>query len=432
MSVYFSNSNITKNVSPYLLDCDVQLLGATSKKMYQIAQKEIQERDQKLEQLLSSYTLLRQFNIQNLKEANLFNIGEVHSNSECNKNQASFIVYLMSRGPVILILEPYKPLIPISAEDAAYDPLLIQIHSLIHPSNQCNLYSIGWDDREELSKIETEIEREYQEKNAQLEPEWKNIYSTAQEILPGYLLPFKEEWSELIQFAMSNCIGNRKKDLHYELFTLLVKGINANVNHFISLIMKKQDSDDIMQCPIEDIELIAVLQERLTIVEALYFEVADKFLDLEAERDKKKDAAVKTTFPIRTKGMVDTLQGLNDLRRNLGMPKAKAVLIAGDRHLNPNHNINNDLDWELDSFYDELTNHQACVLSLMSVLDASEAKKQQLVAEYEARRLKTEEEKHEREQKFKNQIAEQEARKEAIQEELRKRPQETQELDQKK
>jgi hypothetical protein len=340
-----------KYVLNYLVDSDIQAIGTTSKNMCAISKKEIQERDQKFEQLLSSYTVTHQFKIQELKEANLLLLPEHHSSQKCYLGQVALTAFLMSRGPLIVILETER-----SMEKASNKSLLLSdLQSLSYNSSKDNLYGIGWDNLDEAYKLDAEIVKEFDEQNSKLTQELLDLSAIAKTKFPEIFFPSKEEDLELqglaaVRFSLFQPPARYKS----EYYSLYLEKTLANVDAFLSGKREKKHRVYIKK----ELEIFRGYHE----IKPSYSNINNSYSLLKKNRDNQLFAIVAKTFPIRTKSMVTTLQALEKFKAEHKIPNAKAVLIAGAKHLHHDGEELIDPNYDISDLHDELVHHKAVIL----------------------------------------------------------------------
>ncbi|MBA2726718.1 MAG: hypothetical protein H0U49_00895 [Parachlamydiaceae bacterium] len=334
-----------KSVFSFLYDSEVQKVGTTSKNMCAISRKELQERDHKLEHLLSSYNVTRQFNVQKLKEANLFLIPERHSSMQCHLEQVALTAFLLSRAPLIVILE----LVP-SMEKALDKSLLLNdIQSLSKNSSKGNVYGIGWDNLKEANRLDTKIVQEFDEQNKIVTEKWLEVLLAANEKLPENFFPSKEELPKLQDLAIAKFSPLQPPARIYsEYFSLFMKKTIANGEKFLSQEMEKQKHTSI--------------KENLDLVCNLYNKVQSTYIDIQIKKANQFNAMARKTFPIRTQSMVETLQALKEFKAEHKIPNAIAILIAGAQHLHGNGEELIDPNYDLSPLHRELVHHKAVIL----------------------------------------------------------------------
>ena len=326
----FLNHDVYKTVCSYLQDRETLALGTTCKKMQLVAKKELEERDQQLEQLLSSYALTRKFNIQTLKEAHLLAIGETHDDPQCRLDQSNLINLLTRRGFVLLVMEGWPSMLAFNDEDKEY---LIKKTSW-NLASKNNVYAIGWDDCTKIDALNEAINRKFEKEHTQHKQEREFIFQTAKKLLPKEMLPTEEEISELNRQNIS---------CDHQLFTRIMQTIHIKI------------APQLMELPLEVFENYALLKD-------LHDELDQSYYSIKTSEQHDRDAAIIETFPIRTLSMNNTLGRINDFLLGLGLPHAKVILIAGTSHL---ESINEECEKagiDLTSFYEALSHHKAAVL----------------------------------------------------------------------
>ena len=343
----------TFKICPDLQDRDFHALGCTSKKMYDIAKREIEERDIEQARLLSLYTVTRKFNIFSLKEIDLFCLGERHNYVDCMEAEIAFVAFLVLRGPVILISEGWPSMKVLEGKNWW---VLAEIQASINPAFAGSLYSVGWDDQEKLRQLQEDIKKEYITKRSALNNDRQKLLDRAIKILPSELIPSQEETSML----------------------------KPTCSKFYRVFMEKIETKGIACNSIEVLEKVAIISEEHTKMEKIYH-------TLRNERSRKKNAALEETFPIRTKSNVNTLQQLKKLKSDLGIPNAKAVSISGIAHLETDSEEQGKPEFDLKTFYQELSNHRAAIFIPLEVEASAkallEARRQLSEAKSEALRI---------------------------------------------
>jgi len=333
-----------KNLFCYLPDSEVQNVGQISKAMCKIAKNELQERDQKLEKLLSTYTLTHQFNIKNLKEAALFLLQERHSSSQCSLDQIELIVFLLSRGQVIIIFEGEPSLEKVSNEN----PYLKHILSLTKSTHKENLYAIGWDELKEAYELDALITQEFDKHNAQLNEKRYAVLLKADEKLAKFF-PSGDELEELKRLATVKPSVLQPRAFSFsEYFTLFMKRTLAHGERFLSQEIGNPEC--------------TAIKENLDLIANLFNTVQSPYLDLQIKSAKDYNAMAGKTFPIRTKSLTNTLEGLDKFKSEHCIPNAVAILIAGGEHVNFTEEEPDDPNYDLTPIKAELTHHRAVIL----------------------------------------------------------------------
>jgi hypothetical protein len=344
------------NICHSLQDRDAKALGITSKKMLGIIKRELENRDKQQEQLLSFYTITRKFNIQTLKETDLFLLGELHHHPQCLSSQIAFIAFLASRGPVILIQEGWPSMSVLKETDS----WLVDIKSTASPIFKENVYAIGWDDQKELQELETAIDLEYKELNRQLDMYRDYVLQKTYECFSYEVLPQERRLS---REEISNSFPNLAP---WECFSTLMETIisigHANIDRF----------------PPET-------YNNFLHIEQVFQNLENSFYNIKERRQILITDAVKKTFPIRTKSMCNTLGKIDRLRSSdPNMRNAKAVLIGGIRHLELGEaDINQEPEWDLTPLYEQLSHARAAILMPLTAMAAHKARIAQLTAEIE-------------------------------------------------
>jgi len=243
-------------------------------------------------------------------------------------------------------------------------------------SNKHNLYSIGWDDDEEELRLQAESDKEYNEKMKQLRPEWKNIYHTAKQTLPKDFFPSRKERDELANLIFSSSSADAKEeDLLADFYIELIDEICSKGEQLLSPKLL-----NLMKYPIEARKQIETIQKNLICVKKSQQKTQAKFLKIILDAEEKEKAIHEKTFPIRTKSMVDTMQGLGNFKTKHKIENAKAVLIAGNRHVDDssiNDYCDNNPNYELALFHDEIKKHRAVILPMPEAVKAAYQKQMQ-------------------------------------------------------
>jgi hypothetical protein len=338
VSINVLGSEQLKVIFSPLQDREMQLLGSTSKKLQDFAKEALEERDKRVDQLLPSYTITRRFNVRTLREADLFLLGELHDRPQCLSDQVAFINFLASRGPVILICEGYSSMSVISKSEE--ESWLIQIKSSVDPTFRDNIYAIGWDRLEELKKIITIIDQEYEEQNEQLDV-YRDYILNELESLPKDLLLSSEELDQLIDRGLS----------YRELWHVVMETLRTNC-------AAKMEKQLFTGTVIDSVDTVEAMGQFI----GLSMDVEQSFANINAQKATHRSAAVKQTFPLRTEGMITTLKKIDSLLSVLGIRHAKAVLIAGCAHLAMETDVPKEDEWDLTTLYGELNHHRAAIL----------------------------------------------------------------------
>jgi hypothetical protein len=367
MSINNLNSAFLAITCCYLQDHDVKALGITSKKIYDIAQKELIDRDNKLEQLLASYTIAHKFNIQTLKDVDLFCLGEIHYNQQLRSDQFALIDFLASRGPVIFILEGWLSMNAISVEDLEID--LAQTNPF-NPRFRDSIYGIGWDDREDLIKLETAINQKYEEKQKQHEEQQEQL-NEQRILLVNQTIELIPSWFSLIETICKIQLDAFQHLSPYEVFFLTFKRMISIVSNF---------NDEKINPSPEKLEEIRNLYTRIKLIHSI-LKSGKKTLEL--DRIRERCDAVTQTFPIRTMAMVNTLKKIDNFLLVQGLQHAKMVLIAGSTHL---ERASPQAEYDLTNLYEQLNNHKAAILLPSEILDARVKKVKAKIKELEAKR----------------------------------------------
>jgi hypothetical protein len=334
-----------------LQDRDTLALGTTSKKMQLVAKNELADRDKKLEELFSRYTITRKFNIQGLKEANLFCMAEIHRNPQCASDQLTLIAFLASRGPVLVITEGWPSMK--SGDTNIFLNLLAQnqIKSSLDPVFMDNIFVIGWDNQDDFKRLQVEIYRKYEQLDIRLEVDRNNVVRRAHEVLPKKMLPSNEQLDELKKLNLSRS----------DMFSL-----------YMSKIMGYGLNNILQQSPEK-------LSQRQIDLVTQYVKVETISITYKTQRGRQVNAAIIQTFPIRTKSMISTLQKLKRYLLDEGIRNAKCVLCAGLSHLDsetspdlldPEMVVTERKARDLTSLYEELNNHRAAILLPSEILSA--------------------------------------------------------------
>jgi hypothetical protein len=344
MSINYLDSDRVMGVCYYLEDRDVKAVGSTSQRMQLIAKNELEVRDTKLEQLLSSYTISRQFNVQTLREADLFLMGEIHDNLQCTSDQSAFINFLARRGPVLLILEGYSSMEVLNDGDKSW---MFEVESL-NPTFRDNIYAIGWDNQKKVNKIMAAIKKRYNELDEELDMDRSYVIKKAAELLPKEMLPSVEELSELSTQVSSN-------------------------QEFFSAFMNKIVTIDSTYKQ----RLFPSTLTNLARVTEWYEEVLKSHYILQIQKMEQEQSATEQTFPIRTTAMNNTLMKIASFLLNLGLKHAKIVLIAGYSHLEVEDA--SKVAFDLTSFYKQLNNHKAAILLPLEIKSAADAVREEKI-----------------------------------------------------
>jgi hypothetical protein len=327
MSINYLDSDRVMGVCYYLEDRDVKAVGSTSQRMQRIAKNELEVRDTKLEQLLSSYTISRQFNVQTLREADLFLMAEIHDNLQCTSDQSALINFLARRGPVLVVFEEWPSMEVLNEEDKN---LVIEVKSL-NPSLRNNIYAIGWNDMEQLEKMEAAIDQRYNELDKELDMDRSYVMKKAAELLPKEMLPSVKELSELSTQVSSN----------QEFFSAFMNKIVIRDSTY------KQ-------------RLVPSTLRNLVQITEWYEEVMKVYNNIQMQKTELEYSVQEQTFPIRTTAMNNTLMKIALFLSNLGLKHTKIVLIAGYSHLEVEDA--NKVAFDLTSLYKQLNNHKAAIL----------------------------------------------------------------------
>ena len=310
----------------WLQDRDMLAFGITSKKMNSVAKEHLQKRDEMQAQLLSVYKMTRSYNVQCPKKVNLFCLGERHDDKPCLAAQAAFINFMASRGPILLLLEGWPSMKPIAINGWIW---WITIDSAY--ANNC--YAVGWDEREEQKRLDAEIEQEYRAQQVHLNKDRLVVFNEADK-MPKVM---EDEVVELL-----------KEVYHFRMEDFFFEIMNTRFDRWENLAQRTNcfNSED---------------RIRLAYIDRQILNVQEADHKIKCEKIDKQLAATTKGFPGRTKGMIRTLQQLQQLRSNFGIPHAKAILRAGNAHLECTIADQDKPEHDLTTFYEELKNHRAVV-----------------------------------------------------------------------
>jgi hypothetical protein len=123
-------------------------------------------------------------------------------------------------------------------------------------------------------------------------------------------------------------------------------------------------------------------------IEQLFKNLENSFCNIQKRRRILIIDAVKKTFPIRTKSMVNTLGKIDCLRSSLDMCNAKAVVIGGTRHLELGQaEVTQEPEWDLTPLYEQLNHARAAILMPFADMAAHSARIAKLTAGIETEDL---------------------------------------------
>lgn len=363
-----------RNICSYLPHADEVALAITSQTIYNILKETLLER--KLTQLFSPFTITHRYNIQSLKDVDLFAIGEHHGNSKCISDQVALINFLVLRGPVILIMEGWPSMKPISVLDPVVPyHLFNQIRSSIPPTYINNIHAIGWDNQKQYSQLTTQIDLKYLEEVEQLINHKQNDFLSIISKLPKILWPSEKELAECEEFFEKNLDENVLPPSNFKRFYAIISSILDKGDKFLPNLEDKIEY--IFQVPTKIIENDVQIRGRLCQLAKLFVNLMCSKLEINIEKTNRNDKAIRDTFPIRTQSMTQTIQEINEFLAISGIPYAKKVLISGTHHLNSNSVFYkeqiNDPNYDVNPFYQALTNHRAAILLPTECIDLEKA-----------------------------------------------------------
>ena len=353
MSINALNPGQLTNICWHLQDRDAKALGITSHKMKEVVQGELKRRDDRLEELLSSYKVIKKFNVQSLKELKLFCLGEIHYQPQLHAEQLELIQFLASRGPCVVLHEGEEAMKVLKEEDIDQ---WIEIRSWqLLPRD--NVYFVGWDDYTELNKLEEENYQQFYDKIEQIDLQYRSVVA--------------EKTTEILKKTATLFPEAKLRPEHIEKYSLRACKKAASVTDVTGVFVfakekiKEMVYDHGYQLPITAIkDLVNVINASAETVKQARL-IVPVYVD-QAQREKiiNQILAGRNTFPIRTKSMGDTVKNIDLILAQLGLRWATFVLIAGRKHLKMNEK---GIDspgslHDLTYFYEQLKHHKAAIL----------------------------------------------------------------------
>jgi hypothetical protein len=336
-----------------LQDRDVVALGLTSKKMLDIAKKELEARDETLTQLLFSYTISRMFNVKLLKEVDLFGVGDIHRHPQCVSTQRDLVNFLAWRGPVILILE----------EEASGDfneEFKTSLCDRKKFSFRENIYLTGWDDKG-VSEKKFDALHAKQSRIGEILIEMRAIMDKI-DLLEN---EFNTEESEQLTTLME--LGGDEFYSFYNTFPPKIgdafEVIMGWIGEFRKLQREKEELDFLILKDVVQLEPF-IPEEDVKMLFDDDYEKIREFRNLYAPSPDDVVADIAHQFPIRTLSMVNTLKKIESMIVQWALHRPKILLFAGCKHLEKLQDGlgENDVRFDLDSLYQELENHKAAIL----------------------------------------------------------------------
>ena len=335
MSIQSIDKSLIYYICSNLTDRDVKSLGVTSKAIGKVAQWILQQRDERLKEILSFYTPTRMFNIQSLEQADLFLVGDVHENLECTENQNSLINLLAKRGIVFLSVEEDESEFTNTLKEQWFE------NRGIVP--QKNILLSGWDTSQTTIGKIIASQRTSITKNTIRAVE---ITKNRVRLLDQFKLCKK---NEELQQMMTNLLT-----LDQESKKLMHKIRKATIT--IEFLFKPED----------------------------IFRIFNDEADIETYREKyaigpqELQEYTAQDYPQRTASMVQSLRKFREKKLECCFANPKGVWIPGNGHLEQAPEDLDDERFNLDSLYDELKHHRAVILMPTRIM-----------AEYQQRRRTT-------------------------------------------
>lgn len=265
-----------------------------------------------ISKFLTSYREFCRFNIQSPKEASLYLLGEIHTDSFCLNTQAELIHFLASQGPVIILFErlPAGEILSHSRKKAFFENRRLNLKDDISVA--------GWDVSDRLINsigtsplyLEEIVKNVLHGENQSIK-----LFTAINKIAPGVLKNRLEADNIDVEIFLNS---------EFQVCRQVTEWIETlgKTNDFISYWMKK-----------------FVL----------------------AKKNPFRPAQCTKTFPLRTAAMVSTLQQLDSIKRRLNVTEAKVVLIAGSFHLKTDREDFHDHHYDITPLYKELLNHKSII-----------------------------------------------------------------------
>ncbi len=218
------NANITslnficfQKIASYLEDRDVQVLEGLSEKLNNFIKNELKLRDEELERILtSSFKPFRMFNIEVLKEADVYLVAEQHGKGQFE--QADLMKHLAARGPLWVLLEG---MLPSELCDNAQKDRFMEMFGL-NPTLKDNINVTGWDTTdnvETLKRIEA-IDNECSEMSLAFSKMSMNTEMSILDII--------KKMNEIKNFA-----NKEKSNIYAENFLERTKGMGLAISEIM-------------------------------------------------------------------------------------------------------------------------------------------------------------------------------------------------------
>lgn len=351
---------ITRQVGPLdtlmasnLYDSALSSLGTTCKAMHVVCCAILQQRDERLQDMLSSYyTCINKYQVNSFINARLFCLGERHGSGSCQKIQKKIIHFLATRGPVVALLESLPSLQSFVKKDLVevYQPIQLIAREI---KDLNNIHYIGWDDEESVAKIrdaKVAFEKPFQEESSILLTQFRKLKNEIQEITGE---------NEIDRIASN--LGIEEQCCMFE-----------SPVDYMSYIKKTLGKTHLE----EQNQIQNLIEKMPTIVkEKGLLEKIERYEDLEdaiSEFDCRFRRAINAntagfdliieTLPARTKKMAETLSKIKEyIFEKLALTDARIVLISGQSHLAIKKIDSHIPEINLSHFYEEVSQHRAAI-----------------------------------------------------------------------